>query len=43
MLMSSQDYRDSLRRSQPRVYVDGQQLNRSPTSRRWRPVSTRSV
>jgi 4-hydroxybutyryl-CoA dehydratase/vinylacetyl-CoA-Delta-isomerase len=41
-MMTGADYRESLRRLSPVVYVDGQQVESSPTRRRCNRGSTRS-
>ena len=43
MLMTAADYRESLRRYKPRVFVDGAASRASPTSRRCSPASTPSA
>ena len=40
MLMTAADYRESLRRYKPRVFVDGERIEASPTRRRCSPAST---
>ena len=43
MFMSSSDYKESLRRYKPRVYVDGQRVDCVADEPALRPASTRSA